>query len=98
MAGEKEKKEEPLVVGESKEPVDVEHYVVDKPVPTPPGASEEVKGERKYTLEEKKANREKEKKELLEQAQEILAEYGGAEGNVPLTSPYWELMNRHRSL
>lgn len=36
-------------------------------------------------------------KELLAQAVEVLNEYGGKETNIPLTSPYWALMNDYRA-
>jgi hypothetical protein len=35
---------------------------------------------------------------ILGQAQEILKEHNNREAEVPLTSPYWALMNRYRSM
>lgn len=35
---------------------------------------------------------------LLENATTILKEYGMKETNVPINSPYWDMMNRYRAL
>ena len=39
-----------------------------------------------------------EKEECLEKMNAILAEHGGLEGNVGMTSEYWDLLKKYRSL
>ena len=39
-----------------------------------------------------------EKKELIRSIGNILSQYGGKESDVPITSEYWELLNRYRGM
>jgi hypothetical protein len=34
---------------------------------------------------------------FLAEAQKVLKKYGGQESNIPVASPYWELMGRYRA-
>ena len=71
--------------------------VKDPPVNPPEKKEEEMGGNKgKSVLEAKKEKTQKE--EVLEKIQAILAEYGGLESNIPLTSDYWNLLNTYRGL
>lgn len=69
----------------------------DAPVNPPEDKGDDVGGNKgKNILEDKKEKTQKE--ETLEKIQTILAEYGGLESQIPLTSEYWNLLNVYRGL
>ena len=49
-------------------------------------------------IKERRAAKEKQAAEVLEEATTVLREYGGAEANIPVTNGYWGLMNTYRGL
>jgi hypothetical protein len=63
---------------------------VDRPHPEPHRPGDRPKPDQDLP-------RERERKEDLEKIQKILAEFGGAESNIPITHEYWVLLNRYRA-
>ena len=49
-------------------------------------------------MKEPVTKKQKEQADILKEVGEILQQFGGREANVPLTSLYWDLLNRYRSL
>ena len=47
---------------------------------------------------ENPSKKREEQGKLLEQIGQIVKQHGGAEANIPLSSEYWDLLNRYRSL
>jgi hypothetical protein len=48
-------------------------------------------------MEADKSKEDKEREELLKKIGDIVKKYGGLEGNIPLTSEYWGLVNQYRT-
>ncbi len=55
---------------------------------------ERISNEMKEPVTEKQ----KQRADILKQVGEILQQFGGREANIPLTSPYWDMLNRYRAL
>jgi len=53
--------------------------------------------EKEPVKEAELSKEEKEKKVLHKKASEILAKHGGKESEIPLSSEYWDLMNKYRA-
>jgi hypothetical protein len=52
----------------------------------------------KIPQSESPSEKKKEQVKLLQRVGDIIKQHGGAEANIPLTSEYWDLLNRYRSL
>lgn len=72
---------------------------VDPVKPSPPAKEVAVdKTEEQKKLEETLAEKAKAKAAKLEEAVAILKEYNMKEGDIPINSRYWGLMNEYRGL